>query len=414
MSTEKSRLVFDVDTKTWVNLPNSRNIKPLKSLFKPKEKTSLINVLHESHTPPISTTNPVGYIPIPLEPEAPQSQQMKGFNTIEAQGANTYSPPHSRLVTAGYPNYPASYGGGRHHGIDFGIPEGTLLGAVDKLKIISMAIGGYNGGCGTFIRAKGLTTGRYFTYMHMSAIRSGLRVGSVVEYGDFIGKSGNTGNSTGPHLHFQIDTSPNSYTSSINPTNFAINHDYILNPKSGGASGTASAISNSGSNSSKTATKPKKPSKSKVTIESEDLFVEGDLELIPSYFTESFRVNETVNVKNVGALNTSSYYITNVKKSLSSSGYTQSIKLFSTTPGVSKKIVTSSSTKPVVKKTIIKVAKGKYARIFTKTAKYTNGKIIPDYIKKQKHKVITYASNNTKVKLSPRNIWVYTKDIKAW
>lgn len=45
----------------------------------------------------------------------------------------------------------------------------------------------------------------YSCYLHLSAYS--VAVGQLVQEGDMIGKSGNTGNSTGEHLHFQIDTS---------------------------------------------------------------------------------------------------------------------------------------------------------------------------------------------------------------
>jgi murein DD-endopeptidase MepM/ murein hydrolase activator NlpD len=44
-----------------------------------------------------------------------------------------------------------------------------------------------------------------------------------VKAGEHIGKSGNTGNTTGPHLHFEIRTTPN-YGSAMNPVTFLRNH----------------------------------------------------------------------------------------------------------------------------------------------------------------------------------------------
>jgi murein DD-endopeptidase MepM/ murein hydrolase activator NlpD len=46
-----------------------------------------------------------------------------------------------------------------------------------------------------------------------------VRIGQVVGTGQHIAKSGNTGNSSGPHLHFEIRTTPN-YGSAVDPVAF--------------------------------------------------------------------------------------------------------------------------------------------------------------------------------------------------
>jgi murein DD-endopeptidase MepM/ murein hydrolase activator NlpD len=62
-----------------------------------------------------------------------------------------------------------------------------------------------NGGAGNFVRIK-LDSGKYTViYMHLSYVADGLEVGSKVKAGDVIGTMGTTGNSTGTHLHFQIE-----------------------------------------------------------------------------------------------------------------------------------------------------------------------------------------------------------------
>jgi murein DD-endopeptidase MepM/ murein hydrolase activator NlpD len=59
--------------------------------------------------------------------------------------------------------------------------------------------------------------GVYSQYAHLSRID--VKIGQVVKTGQHIAKSGNTGNSTGPHLHFEIRTTPN-YGSAVNPVSF--------------------------------------------------------------------------------------------------------------------------------------------------------------------------------------------------
>jgi murein DD-endopeptidase MepM/ murein hydrolase activator NlpD len=85
-----------------------------------------------------------------------------------------------------------------HAGIDIPLPEGTPLRAADSGTV---AIAGWVGGYGNYtcIQHSGsLST----CYGHQSSI--GVSVGQQVSQGQVIGHSGNTGNSTGPHLHFEV------------------------------------------------------------------------------------------------------------------------------------------------------------------------------------------------------------------
>jgi peptidoglycan DL-endopeptidase CwlO len=90
-----------------------------------------------------------------------------------------------------------------HAGIDIPLPEGTGLRAADSGTV---AIAGWTGGYGNYTciqHGGSLST----CYAHQSSI--GVSVGQSVSQGQVIGASGNTGNSTGPHLHFEVRVNGN-------------------------------------------------------------------------------------------------------------------------------------------------------------------------------------------------------------
>lgn len=85
-----------------------------------------------------------------------------------------------------------------HAGIDFGAPIGSPVRAVADGKV---EIAGPVSGFGNHVRLqhKGFET----SYSHLSEIPANITPGATVTEGQVIGLSGNTGLSTGPHLHFE-------------------------------------------------------------------------------------------------------------------------------------------------------------------------------------------------------------------
>ncbi|WP_416970736.1 transglycosylase family protein [Streptomyces sp. 4F14] len=104
----------------------------------------------------------------------------------------------------------SSWSKGYHTGVDFPVPTGTSVKAVGAGEVVTAGWGG-SFGYQVVIRH---ADGRYTQYAHLSAIS--VRDGQSVATGQRIGRSGSTGNSTGPHLHFEVRTGP-GFGSDIDP-----------------------------------------------------------------------------------------------------------------------------------------------------------------------------------------------------
>ncbi|MEV7284828.1 transglycosylase family protein [Streptomyces sp. NPDC093252] len=96
----------------------------------------------------------------------------------------------------------SSWSKGYHTGVDFPVPTGTSVKAVGAGTVVSA---GWSGSFGYEVVIRH-SDGRYSQYAHLSAIS--VKDGQSVTAGQRIGRSGNTGNSTGPHLHFEVRTGP--------------------------------------------------------------------------------------------------------------------------------------------------------------------------------------------------------------
>ncbi|MFI0037072.1 transglycosylase family protein [Streptomyces mutabilis] len=104
----------------------------------------------------------------------------------------------------------SSWSKGYHTGVDFPVPTGTSVKSVAAGRVVSAGWGdsyGYQ----VVVRHD---DGRYSQYAHLSAIS--VKDGQSVAAGQRIGRSGSTGNSTGPHLHFEVRTGP-GFGSDVDP-----------------------------------------------------------------------------------------------------------------------------------------------------------------------------------------------------
>lgn len=106
-------------------------------------------------------------------------------------------PIQNGKITTPYKKSGKMWSKGYHTGVDFAVKEGTEVIAVADGKIEPA-----NWGKSYGIQAVQKVDGGWVIYAHLSKLN--VKPGDSVKTGQLIGLSGNTGNSSGPHLHFEF------------------------------------------------------------------------------------------------------------------------------------------------------------------------------------------------------------------
>jgi murein DD-endopeptidase MepM/ murein hydrolase activator NlpD len=148
---------------------------------------------------------------------APAAAEAKPAAAKKAKAAGWVKPVSGYTLTASF-NQGGAMWSHKHSGQDFAVPVGTPVKAASGGVVVKA---GPNGGGDGSAYGNAIVikhgNGKYSQYAHLSKIN--VNVGQTVNAGKLIALSGNTGNSSGPHLHFEIRTTPN-YGSALNPANF--------------------------------------------------------------------------------------------------------------------------------------------------------------------------------------------------
>jgi murein DD-endopeptidase MepM/ murein hydrolase activator NlpD len=109
----------------------------------------------------------------------------------------------------------------RHTGQDFAVPIGSPVRAVGAGRVVKVSCGG----------AFGIEVvvehpdGYYTQYAHLASVA--VDQGQRVSTGEWIGQSGTSGNSTGPHLHFEVRVTPDM-GSAIDPVPWLAEHGVVV------------------------------------------------------------------------------------------------------------------------------------------------------------------------------------------
>ncbi|MEU3252432.1 transglycosylase family protein [Streptomyces sp. NPDC006997] len=135
-------------------------------------------------------------------PRKETHSEPKTTSRSEERASHSLVAPVSAALGTPYHASGSSWSKGYHTGVDFPVPTGTSVKSVGAGQVVSAGWGG-SFGYQVVIRHG---DGRYSQYAHLSAIS--VKVGQHVGTGQRIGRSGSTGNSSGPHLHFEVRTGP--------------------------------------------------------------------------------------------------------------------------------------------------------------------------------------------------------------
>jgi murein DD-endopeptidase MepM/ murein hydrolase activator NlpD len=197
-----------------VNLYTNNTVNPFQSLNSNSSDvdfSSIMNMLLLSSLGSFGSEDGGSNMQSMLLTLAPLFQNLDVSNNYSSFAAPSGTPVQG-IITQGYHS--------THPALDFGIDVGTPIKSTMQGTV---TYAGWNDeGYGNLVI---VDNGSYQTYYgHLSSIP--VSVGEHVSNGQIIGLSGNTGNSTGPHLHYEIRTNG----SPINPTSYTFGRisEYLI------------------------------------------------------------------------------------------------------------------------------------------------------------------------------------------
>ncbi|MDT0307591.1 M23 family metallopeptidase [Streptomyces sp. DSM 44917] len=137
------------------------------------------------------------------------------------QAAEVWAAPVSGYPVSAAYGIPGGWAAGYHTGVDFATPTGTTVRAAGPGTVVRAD---YWGDYGYAVMVR-MADDHYTLSAHLSEIA--VEVGEEVNGGDRIGASGDTGRSTGPHLHFEV-RADTGYGSDVDPLSYLARHGVRL------------------------------------------------------------------------------------------------------------------------------------------------------------------------------------------
>lgn len=151
---------------------------------------------------------------IEAERKKQQNNSSSGGSNSAPSSSGFIKPVNSYITTGLY------YSSGQYHGaVDFGatgINGAPIYAVADGIVVTAESLTSSYGNYIIIAHYNGL----YTLYAHGQAGSIAVSSGQKVKQGQQIMRVGSTGNSTGPHLHFEVRVSPGLYANRVNPMNY--------------------------------------------------------------------------------------------------------------------------------------------------------------------------------------------------
>jgi len=165
-----------------------------------------------------------------------------GSKNVQHTDTFLYTLPYKKgsayMVSQGY-NGTKTHKGTSAYSIDFAMPIGTKVYAARKGTVVKLkddsAAGGYDkkyASSGNYVRIMHID-GTFATYYHLKQRGVLVSIGQKVSQGEALGYSGNTGYSSGPHLHFSVFKVVDSTKRVTIPIKILSADGVVLEPKIG-------------------------------------------------------------------------------------------------------------------------------------------------------------------------------------
>ena len=217
------QLKYDVEkaTKTLNDAKSQKQAK-VNELNKSKEKLQAVNTVLNKEAEDLNNQ---------IAAEIAAREKKKSESKSSSDGSSSIVASNGKFdwplkgygknrITATFPKYSD---GTRHDGLDIGVPVGTPVYAaaagevvVSKYYLTGNYDGSYRDGYGNYVM---IDHGDYYTLYGHLQYKKVVSAGQSVSKGQLIAYTASTGNSTGPHLHFEVRKS-SSYGSAVNPMQF--------------------------------------------------------------------------------------------------------------------------------------------------------------------------------------------------